>query len=111
MPNDSVKTDLRRERSVNSRKILIQATLNVIAKRGLAGTTLTTVSEESGLSRSSVGFHFKSKDQMLAEALQHLLQEYRQGWKTIDEQNELAPAEKLTALIDWELGPVACTKK
>lgn len=105
------KIDLRRERSVNSRKQLIQATLSVIAQKGLAGTTLTTVSEESGLSRSSVGFHFKSKDQMLTEALQHLLQEYKEGWIQINEQNELSAAEKLTAMVEWELGHVACTRK
>ena len=111
MASPSDKIDLRRERSVHTRKLLIQATLSVIAKKGLAGTTLSTVSEESGLSRSLVGFHFKSKDQMLTEALRDLLQDYRQGWLDINEQADLGPMEKLKAMIAWELGPIACTRK
>ena len=111
MSVSSDKIDLRRERSVHTRKQLIQATLGVIARKGLAGTTLSTVSEESGLSRSLVGFHFKSKDQMLTEALRDLLQDYRQGWLDIDEREDLGPAQKLEAMIAWELGPVACTRK
>ena len=105
------KIDLRRQRSISSRKQLIQATLTVIAEQGLAGCTLSTVSRESGLSRSSVGFHFKSKDQMLAETLQYLLNEYRQGWLDISAQEPLSAADKLIAMIKWELGPIACTSK
>ena len=111
MPSLNNKIDLRRERSVHTRKQLIQATLTVIAKKGLAGTTLSSVSEESGLSRSSVGFHFKTKDQMLTEALRDLLQDYRQGWLDINEREDLGPAQKLEAMIAWELGPIACTRK
>ncbi len=111
MPTANTKVDLRRRRSVQTRKQLIQSTLSVISRLGLAGTTLTTVSDESGLARSSVGFHFKSKDQMLTAALESLLHEYRRGWLSINDQEQLSAAEKLKAMVEWELGKVACTRK
>lgn len=109
--SNPAEVDLRKEKGVNTKQQLIEATIKVIAEKGLAGTTLTTVSKASGLARSSVGFHFKSKDQMLNETLQYLLDEYKAGWLGIYEHQDLSPAEKLTAIIDWDLGPQVCNSE
>jgi TetR/AcrR family transcriptional regulator, transcriptional repressor of bet genes len=68
--------DQRRERGDEARRLLVQAAITSVAKFGLAGTTLTTVAELSGFSRALVGFHFKSKDQLLLDALDASLATY-----------------------------------
>ena len=49
---------------------LIEATIDSIAKRGFAETTLADVADGAGLSRGIVNFHFQSKEQLLVETLQ-----------------------------------------
>jgi len=52
-----------------SRELLITATLDSIAKRGFAETTLARVAKGAGMSRGIVNFHFASKDELFIEAL------------------------------------------
>ena len=47
------------------RQQLIQSTIESIARRGFADTTLANVAAGAGLSRGIVNFHFRSKDQLL----------------------------------------------
>ena len=59
------------------RQQLIDSTIESIAKRGFAETTLANVADGAGLSRGIVNFHFKSKDALLVETLQYLTEDYR----------------------------------
>lgn len=68
------------------RRRLIEATIAVIAKQGLAGTRIADVAREAGVSYGVVNFYFKSKDQLLADTLEHLAADY-----------EAAAAEALAA--------------
>lgn len=99
----------RREKNAETRKLLIEATIEAIATGGLRQTTLDRVSELSGLSRGLVGFHFRSKDQLLVETLQYLMDEYRSGWQEALSRKGLDPAGHIRALIDFDLGPTVCT--
>ena len=99
----AVKRDKRREKSSATRQALIEATIRSIATWGLSKTTLTSVSDLSGMSRGLVGFHFKSKGQMLIETLQFLENAYEREWyeKVVDV--DLGPAQKLLACNDFDL--------
>ena len=46
------------------REQLIKATINCIAKRGIAGTTMADVTNDAGLSSGIVNLHFQSKDKL-----------------------------------------------
>ena len=70
------KPDLRRARGQETRRALIDAAIASVARHGLSGTTLNTVAAQAGAARASVGFHFRSKDQLLAAALSHALSLY-----------------------------------
>jgi AcrR family transcriptional regulator len=51
------------------RRELAEAACRVIARNGLAGTTLAHVAEESGWSIGSIRYYFPNKDELVASAL------------------------------------------
>jgi AcrR family transcriptional regulator len=51
------------------RRELADAACRVIARNGLAGTTLAYVAEESGWSIGSIRYYFPNKDELVASAL------------------------------------------
>src|SRR5258707_15818113 len=51
------------------RRELADAAGRVIARNGLAGTTLADVAEEAGWSIGSIRYYFPSKDELVASAL------------------------------------------
>ena len=60
------------------RRELIDATIKCIARKGLGNTTLADVAREAGLSQGIVNLHFKSKDNLLAETLKSVADEYHE---------------------------------
>ena len=95
----------RAEGKQRSRQKLITATINSIAKRGFADTTLARVAEGAGLSRGIVNFHFRSKDALFLETLKFLSREYgEQWWRAFDEAGPTA-AEKLEAVLMIDFKP------
>ncbi len=94
----------RAEGKQRSRQKLITATINSIAKRGFAETTLARVSEGAGLSRGIVNFHFRTKDALFLEALRFLSREYQDTWARAFNEAGPSAAEKLEAvlMVDFE---------
>jgi AcrR family transcriptional regulator len=64
------KTARRHEQGEVSRRRILEATLGLAAERGYDGTTIALVSAATGLPASSVYWHFKNKDDLLAETLE-----------------------------------------
>jgi TetR/AcrR family transcriptional repressor of bet genes len=94
----------RAEGKQRSRQKLITATLNSIAKRGFADTTLARVSAGAGLSRGIVNFHFRSKDALFLETLKFMSSEYQENWTRAFDEAGPSAAEKLEAvmMVDFE---------
>ena len=87
---------------------LIKATIRTIAKRGLPGTTMATVTSEAKLSLGIVNLHFQSKERLLVATLRYVVDEYRPAWtKALDESGP-SNAEKLRAILDVEFAPPIC---
>ncbi|MEQ8602393.1 MAG: TetR family transcriptional regulator C-terminal domain-containing protein [Marivibrio sp.] len=61
------------------RRQLIEATIAVIAKQGLTGLRIADVAAVAGVSYGVVNFYFKSKDQLLADTLEHLAADYEEA--------------------------------
>jgi TetR/AcrR family transcriptional repressor of bet genes len=100
----------RAEGKQRSRQKLITATLNSIAKRGFADTTLARVAEGAGLSRGIVNFHFRSKDALFLETLKFMSREYREHWvRALDGAGPTA-AEKLEAVLMVDFDPPICSR-
>jgi TetR/AcrR family transcriptional repressor of bet genes len=99
-PRTKRRTASKEERQVQ----LIKATIRSIARHGLSVTTIATVAKEAGLSQGIINLHFQSKERLLEETLNHIVNEYRTAWyKALQTSGETA-SEKLTALaaVDFE---------
>lgn len=88
---------------------LIEATIETIAARGYARTTLTDVARVAGLSHGLVNFHFETKEKLLAETLLYLADEYRQNWMRALEAAAPDPASQLDAMLRADFNPAICT--
>lgn len=107
----ALKTDPpRRKLSRDARRVqLMDATIEVLAQRGYARTTLTEVANQAGLSHGLVNFHFQTKEKLLTETLLYLAEEYRQNWLTALEAAGPSPAERLDALFRADFNEGICT--
>lgn len=114
-----MKSSTRRQRpSVPPRKAsrehrrqqLIDATIESLARRGFAQTTLTDVALTAGLSHGLVNFHFESKEKLLTETLLFLATEYRDNWVNALGAAPAAPAAQLNALLMADFNERVCTQ-
>ncbi|MDP6994374.1 MAG: TetR family transcriptional regulator C-terminal domain-containing protein [Woeseiaceae bacterium] len=93
------------------RRELIDATIKCIARKGLGNTTLADVASEAGLSQGIVNLHFQSKDNLLAETLRSIADEYHEQFmETLDDSGP-DPAMQLLALMEMDLKPSICDRK
>jgi AcrR family transcriptional regulator/plasmid maintenance system antidote protein VapI len=97
------KPDRRRE--------LIEATIRTIGRRGYASTTLSHVAGDAGLSPGIVNFYFNSKEQLLQETLEHLVEEYDRVSKAIVAAAGPDAAAQLMALIAADFDPAIYTRE
>ncbi len=54
------------------RRTLVEGALRSLAARGVAGTTVATISKEAGASRGLLGHYYETKDDVMVASLQHL---------------------------------------
>ncbi len=91
------------------RQQLIDSTIETIAARGFARTTLTDVANHAGLSHGLVNFHFQTKEKLLTETLMFLAEEYRANWTEALASADPAPAAQLDAILRADFNPAICT--
>src|ERR1700730_18852682 len=87
--------DLRREQ-------MLRAALEVIADRGYADTRIADVAERTGISPALVIYYFKTKDQLLTEAIRYS----EDSWYA-DAQRRLAALPTAAARIE-EVVAMSC---
>lgn len=103
-------TSPRRKASKEVRRHqLIEATVKVLARKGYAALTVADVAKAACLSTGIIMFHFGSKDQLLAEVLRHLAEEYRQNWTEALARAGRDQAARLLALTLSDFDPVLYT--
>ena len=93
------------------RQQLIEATINSLAKRGYAETTMADISDGAGMSRGIVNFHFESKDKLLIATLQFLSDEYSAHWRGALQKAGDNPAHQLFALVSCDFDRAICNKR
>lgn len=90
--------------SAQTRDSILRATIEVIARHSLSGTTVERVAAVAGVAPGTVILHFKRKDALLVEALEHLAQEFDQARRAaiaVDDD----PVGALDRLIDVAFDP------
>jgi len=99
-----------RKASREARRLqLIEATIETLAARGYARTTLTEVARTAGVSHGLVNFHFETKEKLLGETLLYLAEEYRLNWTAALQTAGPRPAAQLAALPAADFKPAICT--
>jgi len=89
----AAKTARRHAQGDASRRTILDATLRIAGERGYVGTTMSRVQKETGLSASSLYWHFHSKDDLLMAALDHgwsLWRDRVRPWREVADSGRLA---------------------
>ncbi|GAA1859043.1 TetR/AcrR family transcriptional regulator [Actinomadura bangladeshensis] len=90
------KTARRHQQGEESRLRILEATLAIAAERGYDGTSIALVTEATGLPASSVYWHFRNKDELLAETLEFSYRRWRETAPTWQDRVGIAdPAEEI----------------
>lgn len=83
-----------------SHQRILSAATEIAAERGYEGTSIALVSERSGLPASSIYWHFKDKDALLAAVIDHSFQSWlASAGGTAAESSRGSVGEKLTAMM------------
>ncbi len=93
------------------RQQLIEATIDVLARKGYAALTVADVAGAAGLSVGIVNFHFDSKNNLLAECLRHLSAEYTNNWKAVLAAGQPNAARCLEAVLLADFDPELFTPR
>jgi len=92
------------------REQMLQAALDVISARGYADTRIADVAERAGVSPALVIYYFKTKDQLLTEAIRH----YEDAWYRVGQARmadlgsaaaQLEEFVAMSCLADADPGP------
>jgi AcrR family transcriptional regulator len=83
---------------------MLRAALDVITERGFADTRITDIAERIGISPALVIYYFKTKDQLLTEAIRHYEGTwYAEGKRRMDKL--ATSAERLEEFVAMNLLP------
>ena len=69
----------RQQRGVRTEEAILEATLRLLAARGVQGTSLDLLAEEVGVAKSSVLWHFGSKEELLLRVAERVFEEIARG--------------------------------
>jgi AcrR family transcriptional regulator len=69
----------RQKRGVRTEAAILDATLRSLAARGVQGTSLDAVAEAVGVAKSSILWHFGSKEELLLRVAEHVFEEVARG--------------------------------
>ena len=104
------KRRTQKERSAETRALLLDVTVECLAELGYAGTTANVIAERAGLSRGAQLHHFGSKGQLVIAAMEHLfarmLDEFRSGYAAIADDPQVVPKtlDLLAGLVGGQVG-------
>src|ERR1700761_4095864 len=68
-----------------SRERILDAATEIAAERGYEGTSIALVSANCGLPASSIYWHFKDKDDLIAAVIERSFADWLKAWQVPDE--------------------------
>jgi AcrR family transcriptional regulator len=69
----------RQQRGVRTEEAILEATLRLLAARGVHGASLDLLAEEVGVAKSSILWHFGSKEELLLRVAERVFDEIARG--------------------------------
>ncbi|GAA3837743.1 TetR/AcrR family transcriptional regulator [Streptomyces coacervatus] len=87
----------QRANGVESRRRILDATVEIAGERGYEGTSIAAVSAKCGLPASSIYWHFKDKDDLIAAVIERSFESWLAAVALPGEQAG-TPLERVTAM-------------
>jgi AcrR family transcriptional regulator len=92
----------RKSNAKAKRTEITQALYRCIVKQGYVNTSVRDISKEAGMRNGLIHYYFESKDEILSELLQDIVEEYTQNLRSLAEENlDKSPRERLRLGIDY----------
>ena len=88
------------DRSRETRRKLMVATVGCLVERGWAGTTTTEVAERAGVSRGAQLHHFRTRGELVAAAVEYLGAESAQQLTERARDLDDRPGDRTTAVVE-----------
>lgn len=95
---DERKTRRKRANGEESRRRILDATVEVAGERGYEGTSIALVSKKCGLPASSIYWHFKDKDDLIAAVIERSFDSWL-GALTLPGDEAGTPVARVTGLV------------
>ncbi|MFB1081589.1 TetR/AcrR family transcriptional regulator [Jeotgalibacillus sp. JSM ZJ347] len=84
---------------MNTKLLIIQSAIRLFARRGYEGASISLISEESQLTKSSIYSHFSSKEDLYMKALDYLINFHQHYWSRKRSSLKSATTEKALSEI------------
>jgi AcrR family transcriptional regulator len=97
--------------TVWNRNKILKASIEVIAKHGIAGMTITRVVDLANVARGLINKYFQSKDILLMESLKFMAAEYSAYMKKAYQKAGSSPSEQIKAIIRTDFNPKVLNQK
>jgi len=91
------------------RRALMEATIDILAKKGVAGATVRAITAAADTSHGLIGHYYASKDELLVAALQHLFDRVAGGVSRAIRAAGDDPVERLHAWPGGMFSPAVFT--
>ncbi len=88
-----------------TRTVILSAAIDVIARHSLSGTTIERVAAAADVAPGTVILHFKRKESLLIEALEHLAQEFERARRMAIADAADDPVGALDRLVEAMFDP------
>jgi len=88
-----------------NRKKIIDATIDVLSRHGITGTTVAKVVEVADVSTGLINAHFRTMTTLLDEVLTQMADEYQQHWREYLKNASQHPDAQLRALVLADFDP------
>src|SRR5690349_1443528 len=95
MAADESRRRRKRADGEMSRERILDAATEIAAERGYEGTSIALVSKKCGLPASSIYWHFKDKDDLIAAVIERSFANWLAAWQF---PTDGAPAERLQGM-------------
>lgn len=86
----------KEEKSEETRQEIMEATFRALCKHGYANLTMQKIANESNKSKSSLHYHYDTKENLIVEFIEYLLE----GFREVMVPNKENPLDRLNGLID-----------
>lgn len=88
------KRAIKQDRAVKTRQEIMNSAIRLFARRGVASTSMKQLGDAIGMTPGALYWHFKSKDDLLLEAISVLHQRFVQSFEPMLEEMAKWPAAR-----------------